>query len=434
MPSELVYAYPTAGPANSELPTLGACGPAAHRTRWITLIGQPWSGMAWLEAAAFSLASAACNRSRTGASCSTVVDSVHRRESKYLTLRLADCSSMRFSVEDRHTFPPAGYQTASDCSYPSSTRLSVAPCKLSVFTAPGQNASYQTPATDPGRVAQCAFRCNSTRAALSGGSQAIDQRFVMIYRDPRASARTQCSEAFPSSRRGNRTDMIRCMRRRFVLHASWLKYREVWLTMNPDLRERTTLICYEWMLRKPVEELQKLASALGVGDLPEEFLLRALASSNDALAGEPNLGGAQAGVLEAVALTLRPGQTNASSTATAHDGFAFCDDAGKKRTRVLRDATPATRARLRRQGFHPCGRMRAMAKGGGSDPATQFGSHLVSVMRRTLKRLDFQMLAPMFDIPLDAEEKVRDLMFSGATSGRRRRSAHARIRYVPRGF
>lgn len=232
--------------------------------------------------------------------------------------------------------------------------------------------------------------------------------------------------------------MIRCMRRRFALHASWLKYREVWLTMNPDLRQRTTLICYEWMLRKPVEELQKLASALGVGEVSEEILLRALESSNGALAREPsdglNLGGAHARVLDAVALTLRPGQMNASSTATTHDGFAFCDDAGKKRTRVLRDATSETRARLRRQGFHPCGRMRAMAKGGGSDPATQFGSHLVGVMRRTLKRLDFQMLAPMFDIPPDAEEKVRDLMFSGATAGRRRRSAHARIKFVPRGF
>lgn len=278
--------------------------PARGRTN-VVLLSQPRSGASQLEAAVFSLAAAACLRDQPTSTtadthCSVIGGRLHQSDRNF-SLGTAE-GVVHFTVCGKHRFPPAGYPV-NNCTR-ASAMMSWAPCQLALFARRPNRTFQRRPAaaTVPALIDECAQSCNSSHATLGAASR----RFLMIYRDPRASARSHCLWQVPGGLR-NYTAMRRCVRRMFPIHASWLKYREVWLTMNPDLRRRTTLISYERLSAKPMEELAKVASVLGLRVREDSGLLAEVAR-------------------------------NMSASTQLDGGDIFCDSSGEAATRMRRAA------------------------------------------------------------------------------------------------
>ena len=252
----------------------GAPGPAAgaqnamhragqHGRTNLVLLGQPRSGTSWLEAAVFSLVAAFCLRRPTSTEaevqCSVVGERLLQRQRNFVLRTPA--GTVHFTVKGKHRFPPAGYRV-NNCTR-QTAMLTWGPCRLALM-AKRPNRSYErqpAQATVPALIDRCAANCNSSHATLGASTR----RFLMIYRDPRASARSHClwlvpggnvapgTNVAPPGTNANVSAVRRCMRRMFPLHGAWLKYREIWLTMNPDLRHRTTLISYEQLVFRPLQ-------------------------------------------------------------------------------------------------------------------------------------------------------------------------------------
>ena len=154
-------------------------------------------------------------------------------------------------VLSKHYFPP--HQLPGRCKQHATALLDIHPYSTYEEGPCGLRLVWPGPISWADSIGDCAARCG----AKSDTPALDDMSWLHIHRDPHASALSACIWYEPLAARSEAV-LDACVRVMFPRDVAWLKYREAWLTSNRHLRERTTLVSYEELLRAPRQSLQKV--------------------------------------------------------------------------------------------------------------------------------------------------------------------------------